>query len=345
MTDNMTTPCPDDEKLAAYLDRALPDRELELVARHLDGCTSCRGLVACLVRGSGQRSSAPFVLADGREVDRLHPTDVPRGARIAGRYVTDLLVGIGGMGAVYRAHDDVSRRTVAVKVVRGGSPVAAGRFAREVQALSGLNHPGIVRYLDHGMLGDDCGYLVMEWLEGEDLAARLKRGCLTWSECRCLVRQLAEALGQAHRRGLLHRDIKPRNIFLVERRVESAKLLDFSLARWSGGGLRVTATGQVVGTVGYMAPEQLLGDPLDARTDVFGLGCVLYACLCGRSPFDGPGPAPQAALLRHEVPPVSGSCSDLPAAVDRLVAKMLAWDPAQRHLDAAAVLEELEGIA
>jgi serine/threonine protein kinase len=342
----VTSPCPDDGKLGAYLDRALPDRELELVARHLDGCSACRELVACLVRGqSDPRSSAPFVLVDGREVDRLHPTDVPRGTRIAGRYVTDLLVGIGGMGAVYRAHDDVSRRTVAVKVVKGGSPAAAGRFAREVQALSGLDHPGIVHYLDHGTLGGECGYLVMEWLEGEDLAARLKRGCLAWSDCRCLLLQLAGALGQAHRRGLLHRDIKPRNIFLVQSRVESAKLLDFSLARWSGGGPRVTATGEVVGTVGYMAPEQLLGDPVDARTDVFGLGCVLYACLSGRSPFDGPGPAAQAALLRHEVPPVTESRSDLPAEVDGLLAKMLAWDPAQRHLDATAVLEELEGIA
>jgi serine/threonine protein kinase len=183
---------------------------------------------------------------------------------------------VGGMGAVYRATDEHTGETVAVKLMHPGDDGRVERFAREAVALATLRHPAIVRYVAHGVSADGQHYLAMEWLEGEDLHARLEReGRLGVSESLALVGRIAGAVGAAHARGMVHRDLKPGNIFLVGGQIGRAKLLDFGIARL-GLAAPVTRAGQWVGTPGYMAPEQVReGATVDARADVFALGCVL----------------------------------------------------------------------
>ena len=155
--------------------------------------------------------------------------------------------------------------------------------------LSGLRHPGIVTYLGHGRTADEL-YLVMEWLEGEDLGARLDAAGVSVDEAVQIGIQLASALAAAHAQGIVHRDLKPSNVFLADWRVDRMKLLDYGIARQAGT-TTLTEVGMVVGTPAYMAPEQARGErEIDARTDVYGLGAVLFRCLAGRPPFEAQTP-------------------------------------------------------
>ncbi|HEX8110050.1 MAG TPA: serine/threonine-protein kinase, partial [Kofleriaceae bacterium] len=193
----------------------------------------------------------------------------------------------GGMGEVFRARDRVSGQTVAIKVIFDARDRRAARFVREIQLLSELSHPGIVRYICHGATPSGALFLAMEWLDGEALRCRLEREPLTVSESVALATRVAEALGAAHARGIVHRDLKPSNLFLIEGRIERVKLIDFGIAR-KGGLPPLTQTGMPIGTPGYMAPEQACSEgELDARADVFALGCVLFQCLTGTLPFKG----------------------------------------------------------
>src|SRR5262249_12520046 len=188
-----------------------------------------------------------------------------------------------GMGVVFRAIDRQTGALVAVKTLRGIE--GAERFRREVQVLSGLRHPGIVSYLGHGQVQDEL-YLVMEWLEGEDLGARVAAVEVTLDDAVGLGLQLASALAAAHAQGVVHRDLKPSNVFLCDWRIDRVKLLDYGIARLVGAS-SLTATGSVVGTPAYMPPEQARGDrALDARADVYALGALLFHCLTGRPPFE-----------------------------------------------------------
>ena len=223
------------------------------------------------------------------------------GTLIAGRFEIARAIDAGGMGVVYRAHDRLDRGPVAIKILRGVEPSEILRFEREGAVLAELRHPGIVRYVAHGATAAGDRYLVMEWLDGEDLKRRLLRRALTPVESLTILRRAASALAFAHARGCVHRDVKPGNLFLVGGSVGRVKLLDFGIARildgspllgpgrapsdWSAA---LTGAGAVLGTPGYMAPEQAQGLPTrDARADVFSLGCILYKCLTGRGPFVG----------------------------------------------------------
>lgn len=191
------------------------------------------------------------------------------------------------MGMVFQARDLASGERVAVKVLLHDSPLAAARFARETRILAEFSHPGIVRHIDHGITSSGQHYLVMEWLEGEDLRARLKRGGLTLAESIELATQVASALAAAHARGVVHRDLKPSNLFLVGDRIDQVKLIDFGLARFDEATI-MTQEGALMGTPSYMAPEQARGAiELDGRVDVFALGCVLFECLTGERAFSG----------------------------------------------------------
>jgi len=266
-----------------------------------------------------------------------------RGDVVADRFEIDRLVGAGGMGSVYRATDRHTGEIVAVKMQTGHGEAQRRRWAAEANLLAKLSGPGIVRYVAHGETVAGQLYLAMEWLEGEDLAARLDREGLTIAESIGVVRQVAAALRQVHEQAIAHRDIKPSNIFLVDRSVERVRLIDFGIAHVGGA----TRSRTHVGTPGYVAPEQARGDrTIDGRADVFALGCVLYECLTGRPAFAAEHvmallgkilleDAPRPSLVRAEIPP----------QLDDLVVRMLARDAGERPPHGAAVVAELDAVA
>jgi tetratricopeptide (TPR) repeat protein len=268
------------------------------------------------------------------------------GTLIAERFEVAGLARSGGMGDVYRAHDRLTGEQVAVKVLQGNRSLDGARFRREAEALSNLRHPGIVRYVAHGATPSGERYLVMEWLEGEELADRLDRGPLSVEHAVALARAVAESLAAAHERGVVHRDIKPGNLYLPGGEVERCKILDFGIAHF-GHDLRTrTATGMMMGTPGYMAPEQARGDPdLDARTDVFALGCVLFECLTGKPAFVGEHVmALLAKILLDETPRARSLAPGVPRQLDDLVSRMMAKEPDARPRDGAAVAAEIAAL-
>ena len=204
---------------------------------------------------------------------------------IAGRFALEREAGAGGMATVFRARDLTSGNLVALKLLTGADAQGLERFSREAGLLAEMAHPGIVSYLDHGTTAAGQPYLAMEWLEGESLGARLGRGPLSIGETVAALRRIADALGHAHQRGVIHRDIKPDNLFLPNGDVANIKVLDFGIARLSAGS-RLTRTGALVGTPAYMAPEIIQGvRDVDLRADIFALGCVMFECLTGQGPF------------------------------------------------------------
>jgi serine/threonine protein kinase len=251
---------------------------------------------------------------------------------IADRFEIVALAGQGGMGAVYRANDLETAAQVALKVlVRNSAEDATARFLREARVLSELRHPHIVRYFAHGEVSEGEPYLAMEWLDGEDLASRKKRGALALGEAAALVAALASALDAAHSRGVIHRDVKPHNVFLVAGDPEQAKLLDFGLARWNEDRQKLTRTGVFIGSPAYMSPEQGRGDPFDHRTDIYSLGVTWFECLAGRLPFEAIGVAKMLGKLLFQEPPrVASLRGEVPPEIDELIARMLAKDPAAR---------------
>lgn len=272
-----------------------------------------------------------------------------QGDIVADRFEVEALAGAGAMGQVYRARERASGHAVALKVLKAEARRAAVRFAREAQVLAELDHPAIVRHVAHGSLPSGDLYLAMEWLDGEDLAQRLRRGPLSIPEALTLARRLADALAVAHATKLVHRDIKPSNIFLPAGRAEHAKLLDFGIVHMLSGPWSLTRAGGLIGTPGYMSPEQARGERVvDRRSDVFSLGCVLYEALAGEPPFNDrcgahdaePGDDLVAVLARvlfSEPRPLQGRRSDVPEELNDLVHRMLAKNPDERPADGTAL--------
>ncbi len=249
------------------------------------------------------------------------------------------------MSDVYRGHDRAGA-PVAIKVLRHPAPHLVERFEREIQVLGRLTHPAIVRYLDSGWSPDDGRpLLVMEWLEGYELSELLARGSLGLDTCLALGQRMAEALGEAHALGVVHRDVKPSNIFLPGGGIAEAKLLDFGIARWQQAG-SLTQTGARFGTPAYMSPEQVRGArALDARADVFSLGCVLYECISGHPPFDArDSMAVFAKVLFQDAPRLSDDADEVPPALDELMIRLLARDPDARPANGRATAEALAAL-
>jgi len=267
------------------------------------------------------------------------------GTEIAGRFQVEGLARSGGMGSVYRARDQLTGAPVAIKMANTDSPELSDRFARETVVLCELKHPAIVSYVAHGKTAAGDTYLAMEWLEGEDLAQRLMRGPLELSEVIALGTRAAHGLSAAHARGLVHRDVKPSNIFLPGGEVDRAKILDFGIVRTLHTA-HATRAGLVVGTPGYMSPEQARGSPeLDARSDIFALGCVLFECLAGRPLFVGRDVvAVQVKIVLEEAPRIRSVRPDIPSSFDRLLARMLAKDPDERPASADEVAASLASL-
>ncbi|MBX7196883.1 MAG: protein kinase, partial [Sandaracinaceae bacterium] len=267
-------------------------------------------------------------------------TTVHPGTIVGGRYALEHLAGAGGMGTVYRARDITTNTPIALKVVRTMTPRATRRFLQEAELLASLEHPNIVRYLAHGTMGEDALFLALEWIEGESLADLVERRGMRVKESIALAHALAGALGLVHARGIVHRDIKPTNVLLTrdEQGNEVPKLVDFGIARVVGGEA-LTRPGAAVGTPAWMSPEQARGlGEVDARSDVFSLGALLFTCLTGRPPFDAEHAiAMVAKVLLGEAPRLLELRSDLPSELDALVASMLARDPDQRPGSGAEV--------
>jgi serine/threonine protein kinase len=280
------------------------------------------------------------------------------GARV-GPYVIQSLLGQGGMGEVYRARDSRLNRDVAVKVL---PPAFAddgerrARFEREAQAIATLSHPNILNIFDTGVV-DKQLYVVMELLEGETLRDRLNRSPLPPRKSVEYAVQIARGLGAAHDKGLVHRDLKPENIFLLED--GQLKILDFGLARSAVSAAAAGATsagetvaaltdaGTVMGTVGYMAPEQIKGQAVDGRADLFAFGAVLYEMLTGRRAFQRDTSAEtMTAILRDDPPELTAIRGDVPPAIERIVRHSLEKNPKERFQtarDVAFALEALSG--
>jgi serine/threonine protein kinase len=222
-----------------------------------------------------------------------------------GPYRVGSRVGAGGMGVVYSAQTEAGTRVAIKRLHRElADDKSRARFVREAEILETLRHHALVRHVDHGHTADGDPYLVMEWLDGEDLAQRLRRGPLSVEQAIALGLQLAGGLAAAHAAGVLHRDIKPTNIFLPGGELERAKIIDFGVAHWRRATRALTRTGGIVGTPGYMSPEQARGEAdVDERTDIYSLGCVLYECLAGQPPFQAI--AMLAKILLEDAQPLS----------------------------------------
>ena len=254
--------------------------------------------------------------------------------------------GSGGMGAIFRAIDRVTGHTVALKLLREDRVSEVDRFEHEAEVLATLEHDAIVRYVAHGRTADGV-FLAMEWLDGVDLTERLERGPLTPAETIEMLARIAEALGTAHTRGIVHRDVKPSNIFLPGGDPARAKLLDFGVARSLISHRALTQVGTALGTPGYMAPEQARGDrDLDARVDVFALGAVLFRCLAGAAPFDAANTiAVLTRVLFEEPPPLWMVRPDLPPSMHEVVARALSKPRDRRYADGTELARVLREVA
>jgi eukaryotic-like serine/threonine-protein kinase len=267
-----------------------------------------------------------------------------QGRVLGGRYALGARLGAGGMGQVYRARDRVLERTVAVKVLIAASTEdleLVARFGREARAAAALNHPNIVAVFDSGADGD-LHYLVMEYVEGQSLAELLRRvGMLEPGRVADVGRQVCQALAAAHAAGLVHRDITPGNVLVDPAGL--VKVADFGIAKLAAA---TTMTGdKVLGTAAYLAPEQAQGRPVDGRSDLYSLGCVLYALLTGAPPFAGDSPVAMAARHVTEQPtPLSHHNPRVSPALEAVVLTALAKEPADRYQSAAAMAQDLERI-
>jgi serine/threonine protein kinase/cytochrome c-type biogenesis protein CcmH/NrfG len=261
--------------------------------------------------------------------------------RVAHYRITRKL-GEGGMGVVYAAHDERLDRTVAIKMVRSGTGdgTARDRLWREARSAAAVNHPNVCQLYE---VGEEQGelFIAMELLEGESVASRLARGPMALAEATKVCLAILAALEPLHARGLVHRDLKPSNVFLTPHGV---KLLDFGLARPIVSDLDatndLTVPGMVMGTPHYLSPEQLLGQPVDARSDLFAAGALLYEMLSGRRAFSGGSAVEVFHAVLHQEPPALGG-SPLIAGIDRIVRRALSKKPERRYADAEAMASEL----
>jgi serine/threonine protein kinase len=256
-----------------------------------------------------------------------------------GRYEVVRELGKGAMGIVYLAKDPLIGRLVALKTIRIGAHADDDeakefeqRFIREAQAAGILNHPAIVTVHDIGRDEEtEVSFIAMEFVEGQNLKEVLSQGrALSFEQIGDIIAQVAEALDFAHAKGIVHRDVKPANIILIEG--NRAKITDFGIAKIASGAANLTSTGQFLGTPNYMAPEQIKGAPVDGRTDIFALGICLYECLTRRKPFGGDSLTSISYKIVHEpFPPLHDINPQIPEGYEELVANCLAKDPTKRY--------------
>ena len=372
--------CPTTEVLSDYVLGKLPDEALRALAAHAADCPSCQfelqtrdgttdSLILQIRRpprtdalndephlSKALRQAQSLATASGRE-PAAHPWLAPAQAADElgrlGPYRVLRLIGAGGMGMVYQGEDPHLRRRIALKVMTPALAEGDGprqRFLREARAMASLTHDHIVPIYH---VGEERGvlYLAMPFLEGETLESRLKRvgppqgrTALPLAEVLRIGREIADGLDAAHARGLIHRDVKPSNVWLEAGR-DRVKILDFGLSRALQSDDRLTRTGNVLGTPEFMSPEQANGQPLDARSDLFSLGGVLYLLCTGMSPFKRASEFDtMLAVARDEPPSPRDLNPDLPAATADFILHLLAKDPDRRPSSARAAADALEAL-
>lgn len=330
------------EQRSSFLDDACGDDHA--LRREVQSLLELEGRAGSFL-GAGAMEDAALGLAEENSPSLAGKT--------MGRYELLSLIGAGGMGQVYRARDLALKRDVAVKVLLSSfsqNVELLQRFNQEAHAASALNHPNIVTIHEIGEL-DGCHFIVGEYIEGDTLRQRLMRGRVQISEAIDVATGIAEGLAAAHTVGVIHRDIKPENIML--RPDGYVKILDFGLAKLnerpgsdlSTGARLKTKSGVVMGTTRYMSPEQARGLTVDARTDVWSLGVVLYEMLTGRAPFDGQTSSDVlAAILEREPVPLKSLAPDVPAEFQRIVAKALRKDQDERYQGIKDMLVDLKNL-
>src|SRR5262245_5944197 len=260
-----------------------------------------------------------------------------------GGYRVDELIGRGGMGVVYRAYDERLERNVALKILAprfAEDEAFRQRLLRESRLAAGLDHPNVIPVYDAGE-ADGRLYLAMRFVDGTDLRELLRReGALARERALAIAAQVADALDAAHAQGLVHRDVKPSNVLLDQQRGrEHVYLADFGLTQTASDG--GASDGQLLGTADYVAPEQIRGDEIDGRADVYALGCLLFEALTGTVPYSGQSDV--AVLYAHleQEPPSAGERNpSLPPAVDHVLARAMAKDPSERQVTCRALVDE-----
>jgi hypothetical protein len=314
-----TTPCPVDEAFVAFSEGRLNDVEREAFYAHIDQCSSCQSHWSKLVHSRGSTGAEP------RAGDAIGP------------YFLVERVGGGGMGVVFRAHDRRLDRVVALKFLASSlatDPKALARFQRETRIVAAIDHPGVAHVY---AVGEHAGrpYFVMPFYDGETLRERSARGLVEPLAAARLLSQIADALGAAHTQGIVHRDVKPSNVLVTTD--GEVRLVDFGLAKLPASD-SLTASGELLGTLAYLAPEQHVATPADARSDVWALGVVGYELLAGALPFAATSTAQLIQAVRDDEPPklVRG-----PFELHLIIARCLEKEPARRYPDARAVAADL----
>jgi urea transport system substrate-binding protein len=367
----MSVDCPDPERLRELAAGTLPADAAASLRAHVLGCDRCAAAFGAWVETCELTPGTAFDFRTrpGPTFDYLHPPELPGELGRLGPYRVCRLLGSGGTGDVFEAEDVLLGRRAALKVLRpdrAREPRHRRRFLQEARSLAGVRHPNVVAVYQVGEAdsarGEPLPFLAMECLAGETLEARLQReGRLPLADALAVARAVAEGLAGVHDAGLVHRDVKPANIFLCRGERDSGdrptdsrplgaavRLLDFGLARAAEPGVvdRLTEAGTVLGTPAYLSPEQARGRPLDGRSDLFALGVVLFRACSGRLPFEGSDTLSLLTALAVDEPPALDKIApDVPPSLCALLAELLAKDPALRPTDARTVADRLDAIA
>ncbi len=309
----------------------------------------------CVICGKEFHDQMRFCPFDGGALETIEQ-DAFIGQTLDGKYCIEAKIGEGGMGAVYRARHLLMDTQLAIKVLHPSlvsDTTSVARFQREAQAMARIRHSNAIAVTDFGVTEDQVNYIVMELFEGESLRKVLERDKkLPYATAIAIARQVCGALEAAHRSGVIHRDIKPENIFLSPQPDGSyfVKVIDFGIAKivtdTSKGGPPLTRQGMIIGSPHYLSPEQCTGQELDARSDIYSLGIVLFEMLTGQVPFTAVTPVAVALLHANEPPPSLRNLNpEIPKALDELVMSALAKSKTDRPASAREFAEELARVA
>jgi serine/threonine protein kinase len=328
----------DEDTVILLAQGALAGGTLEQAEQHLSQCDACRTLLAESLQDAAHALGEPPQAVHEGELD------VPSvGAVLVEKYRVESVIGSGGMGVVLSATHLMLGNRVAIKVLRRPGPQEVARFLREARIAAQVKNRHIARVFDFGQLPSGAPFLVMEFLEGRDLSQLLEAGPLPVELTVDYVLQACEAIAQVHALGIVHRDLKPANLFLAEDQGQSlVKVLDFGIFKAIGGALDMASTqltGQhaLIGSPVYMSPEQLRGDEVDARSDVWALGVILYELTTGQLPFGERTLSALAIAVAGEEPVPPSRMTPMPRELEQLILRCLRKKPEDRYADAGAL--------